>query len=107
MNWIRIFSSIAEADKHFEPGKPRLVLVGEVRICVLRTSAGAYRAIQDACSHNGESLSKGHVNFRDEIICPWHNYCFDSMTGREIQSRSSDLVTYPIKADADCFSIGI
>ncbi|HYG02708.1 MAG TPA: Rieske (2Fe-2S) protein [Chryseosolibacter sp.] len=107
MEWIRVFSSVSEAEKQFEPGKPRLLIIGKERICVLRTIGGAYRAFQDACTHNGESLSKGHINYRNEIICPWHNYCFDSQTGREIQGRSSDLVTYPVKADSDGFFIGI
>ena len=68
---------------------------------------GKFFAVQDSCSHNGESLSKGKINYLGEVICPWHNYCFDMQSGREISSRSADLKTYPVKIDDDGFFIGV
>ncbi len=106
MEWIRIFSSVQEADRRIDMNRPQLLIVNGQRICLVRSGEG-YRAVQDACTHNGESLSKGHVNYMGEIICPWHNYCFEMATGREIQGRSADLRTYPVKADGSGFFIGI
>jgi nitrite reductase/ring-hydroxylating ferredoxin subunit len=106
MEWIRIFSTGSEAANRIAEDKPQLVIIGEVRICVVR-HGNHFAAVQDNCSHNGESLSKGHVNYLGEIICPWHNYCFELQSGREIQGRSSDLKTYPVKADDTGFFIGI
>jgi nitrite reductase/ring-hydroxylating ferredoxin subunit len=63
--------------------------------------------VQDACPHNGESLSKGSVNHLGEIICPWHNYCFDLQTGREMLNRSGQLKVYPVKCHADGLYVGI
>lgn len=106
MNWIKIFSNEEEARKNLFPDKPRLLVVYGKRIC-LTFHDGKYYAVQDSCPHNGESLSKGQINYLGEIICPWHNYQFDLQSGRECQSRSRDLQTYPIKSDESGFFIGI
>lgn len=76
--------------------KPQLLSVDKLRITLVRTNSGI-RAVQDFCTHNKESLSKGSVNFREEIICPWHGHCFDLRTGRESQQRSADLATYAVR----------
>jgi nitrite reductase/ring-hydroxylating ferredoxin subunit len=106
MEWIRIFKTQTEALQRIAADKPQLIVIGETRICLVR-HADEFTAVQDSCSHNGESLSKGHVNYMGEIICPWHNYCFDTKSGREIQGRSSDLKTFPVKTDDTGFFIGI
>lgn len=106
MNWIKIFQSESEARAKISPDKPRLLVVYGKRIC-LALHGNTFYAVQDSCTHNGESLSKGAVNYIGEIICPWHNYQFDLQSGRECQSRSKDLQTYPIKSDENGFFIGI
>lgn len=106
MEWIRIFTSGQEALVRIDEHKPQLIIIGDIRICVIRHN-NIFSAVQDSCSHNGESLSKGHVNYMGEIVCPWHNYCFDVRSGREIGGRSSDLRTFPVKADDTGFFIGI
>lgn len=94
--WVKIFTSMEEARNVLLLHKPQLLIVGELRIAVVQTNR-ALLAVQDFCTHNKESLSKGTVNYREEIICPWHGYCFDLRTGRESQQRSSDLATYAIR----------
>jgi 3-phenylpropionate/trans-cinnamate dioxygenase ferredoxin subunit len=106
MNWVKIFSSDLEARQRILPGKPKLLVVGETRICLILYNNQFY-AVQDACTHNGESLSKGHINYLGEIICPWHNYQFDMQTGRECQLRSRDLRTFPVKIDESGFFIAL
>jgi nitrite reductase/ring-hydroxylating ferredoxin subunit len=106
VNWVKIFPSVDEAMKNLVQNSPRLVIIGQTRICLVRTGEEFY-AVQDSCSHNGESLSKGKVNFLGEIICPWHNYRFELRTGRPADSGCPDLRTYPIKADSSGFFIGL
>jgi nitrite reductase/ring-hydroxylating ferredoxin subunit len=106
MEWIKIFASEQEALQRLTPDKPQLVILGGTRICLVMHS-NTFAAVQDACTHNGESLSKGHVNYLGEVICPWHNYCFNMKSGMEIQGRSADLTTYPIKIDDSGFYIGL
>jgi 3-phenylpropionate/trans-cinnamate dioxygenase ferredoxin subunit len=106
MQWVKIFANEGEALSRIVPNKPQLLVVHGKRICLVLHN-NSFRAVQDRCTHNGESLSKGSVNHFGEIICPWHNYCFSLETGRELSSRSDDLNTYPIKVDSTGFYVGI
>lgn len=94
--WVKIFTSTEEAKRILSLHKPQLLIVGGLRIALVQTRNGIM-AVQDFCTHNKESISKGTVNYREEIICPWHGYCFDLRTGRESQQRSGDLATYAIR----------
>lgn len=80
--------------------QPRLVLAGGKRICLVRIP-GRLLAVSDKCPHNGESLSKGRVNYMGEIICPWHGQRFNLVTGRESGEHSPDLETYPVRIDEE------
>lgn len=106
MEWIKIFSGKEEADQRINENRPQLVIIGETRICIIRFKS-QYTAVQDSCTHNGESLSKGHLNYLGEIICPWHSYCFETKFGRESRGRSDPLLTFPVRIDETGFFIGI
>jgi nitrite reductase/ring-hydroxylating ferredoxin subunit len=106
MQWVKIFSSEKEARERLEDKRLQLLIVHGHRIC-LALYQQTFFAVQDACSHNSESLSKGAVNHLGEVICPWHNYRFNLQSGRECTARSADLKTYPVRAEADGFYIGI
>lgn len=80
--------------------RPRLLLAGSKRICIVRTPDRVL-AVEDTCSHNGESLSKGNVNVFNEVVCPWHGHRFNLITGRESAERSRDLETFPVRIDAE------
>ncbi|MBL7848093.1 MAG: Rieske 2Fe-2S domain-containing protein [Cyclobacteriaceae bacterium] len=86
--------------------KPRLLLAGGKRICLVRTPEQLL-AVEDKCSHNGESLSRGQVNYLGEVVCPWHGYRFNLRTGRESGERSNDLEVFPTRADEDGVFVGI
>lgn len=77
---------------------PRLLLADGKRICLVRT-ADRLLAVEDRCTHNGESLSKGQVNYLGEVVCPWHGHRFNLVTGRESAERSRDLQTFPVRVD--------
>ena len=105
MEWIKIFNTATEALERIVANQPQLVTIGSKRICVVRLSDNFF-AVGDKCSHNGESLSKGKVNFVGEVICPWHGYRFNVKTGQCVESYP-DIPTYPVKIDASGFFIGI
>ncbi|MBX2961215.1 MAG: Rieske 2Fe-2S domain-containing protein [Cyclobacteriaceae bacterium] len=105
MQWIKIFNNETEARTRLQSNKPQLVVIGEKRICLVLYN-NQFFAVQDRCTHNGDSLSKGHINYLGEVICPWHNYRFSLQTGRECSARSADLISYPVKID-NGFFIGI
>lgn len=106
MDWIKIFPDSASARNVMVNDRPQLVVIGSRRIClVLRDEK--FLAIEDKCSHNGESLSKGTINYLGEVVCPWHGYRFNLKTGRESDMRSRDLVTYPVMENEEGVFIGI
>lgn len=106
MQWVKIFSDQAEAVKKVQKGATQLLVVHGKRICLARMDEQFF-AVEDKCSHNGESLSKGTINYIGEVVCPWHGYRFNLKSGKESAERSRDLETYPIKNDESGFFIGL
>lgn len=105
MEWIKIFGSDEEARRKIREGSTQLLIIHGKRICLAR-HADTFHAVQDRCTHNGESLSRGIVNFAGEIICPWHNYRFDLKSGKACDSDAHDLETFPVRSDNTGFFIG-
>lgn len=58
MVWVKIFSSEVEAKQQIEAGKPQLLILHNKRICLVFHD-NKFFAVQDGCTHNGTSLSKG------------------------------------------------
>ncbi len=100
MEWIKIFETRAAADRALAENHPQLLVVHGQRICVVKRDGNLF-AVQDKCTHTGESLSKGTINFLGEIVCPLHQYQFNLKTGRENGQRSRDLECYPIRENED------
>jgi len=106
MKWYKVFDSKEKALQTIENNKAILLKIGDRRICLANFKDEIF-ATADKCPHNGESLSKGEVNYIGEIICPWHNYRFGLKNGTECQNRTQDLQTYPIDNRSDGIYIGI
>ncbi len=106
LKWYKVFSGLEDAKKRLSINSPKLVIIGKVKICLVRTQHGFY-AISDKCPHRGESLSKGAINYLGEIVCPWHNYLFDLKSGMEANNNCPNVATYEVKITDDGFSIGI
>ncbi|HRI79169.1 MAG TPA: nitrite reductase (NAD(P)H) small subunit [Cyclobacteriaceae bacterium] len=106
MEWVKIFSSLNETETALPSVRPRLLMVRGLRICLVMKD-GSLFAVEDTCPHNGESLSKGAINFSNEVVCPWHGHRFNLKTGRECEERSRDLITYPVKIDSGGVFIGL
>jgi nitrite reductase/ring-hydroxylating ferredoxin subunit len=100
MEWIKIFSSSEETRQRLKEKIPQLLIVRGQSICLVMRD-DSYFAAENKCTHNGESLSKGVVNFMGEIVCPWHGYRFNLKTGRECAERSRDLLIYPMKENEE------
>lgn len=106
MEWIQIFATTGDLEKALVIDQPRLLIVRDKRICMVRRQSGLL-AVEDKCPHNGESLSKGAINYKGEIVCPWHGQRFDLRTGREADENSRDLITYPVREGLEGVFIGI
>ena len=96
MDWVKIFDSSESANAALVENQPRLLIVREKRICLVKRE-GKFFAVQNNCTHSGGSLSQGKINFLGEVVCPSHQYQFNLKTGRENGQRSNDLECFPIK----------
>jgi 3-phenylpropionate/trans-cinnamate dioxygenase ferredoxin subunit len=106
VEWIKIFLNEKEARAVVKEHVPQLIIIDGKRICIT-LHEGKFFAVQDECTHAGESLSKGRINYRGEIVCPMHGYRFDLNGGSPCDSSCRDLATYPLKKDDNGFFIGI
>ena len=106
MEWVKILPSGTEVREKLQENKPQLLIVHGKRICLVKRE-NQFFAVSDKCTHNGESLSKGIINFAGEVVCPWHGHQFNLKTGREYHERSADLLTFPIREDDDGLYIGL
>lgn len=106
MDWIKIFETQAEAEGTLLENRPRLLVVRGQRICLVK-HGGKLFAVQDKCTHNGESLSKGSINYLGEVVCPLHRYQFHLKNGRECAQRSNDLECFPIRESEEGIFMGV
>jgi len=96
VDWVKIFETVEAAHRALIENHPRLLVIREKRICLVKHN-GKIFAVQNNCTHSGGSLSQGTINFLGEVVCPSHQYQFNLKTGRENGQRSNDLECFPIK----------
>ena len=65
--------------KDVPPGRMRLVYLNRQRVGIYNVD-GRYYATAEECTHAGGPLSEGRL-VGDEVICPWHDSCFNVVTG--------------------------
>lgn len=106
MRWIKIFNSQQEGFEAIPQGSSRLVVIGELKLC-LSNFQNTFKACEYACPHRGEEMHKGMVNYLGEIICPWHNYRFDLETGAESSGRCKDLILYRTRVSEEGVFVNI
>ena len=92
-DWIDV--KRAEALK---PGEPAIVDLDDTTIAVFNVD-GAYYAIQDVCTHDGEELTGGPIE-GDQIICPRHGARFCLRTGAALTPPAYEPVhCFPVRID--------
>lgn len=98
--WYKLTDTVEEIEKLIPQGKGLQLQVGEERVCLIKAKGGL-RALGNNCPHLGAPLHRGTVNHLDEIICPWHSYCYNTETGTELENRSASATIYPIEVRED------
>ena len=106
VKWYKVFRSLVDATTRIPEGQMERVNIGIHKICLAHTKDGFY-AVGDTCTHLQATLSRGHTNYLNQVICPWHSYRFDLKSGVECQQRASPLPTYPLKIDDNGLYLGI
>lgn len=78
------------------PGEYRVVDVDDVMIAVFNID-GAFYAIEDNCTHDGNCLTGGDID-GDEIICPRHGARFSIKTGAALSAPAyEDTPVFPVQ----------
>ncbi len=76
-----------------------MVVVGDRALCLTRTEEG-YGALDNRCPHQGGPLGEGQIE--DElVICPWHGFEYDPLTGAPPDGYGDFATTYPIEERDD------
>lgn len=57
---------------------------------------GVLRALADQCPHQGRSFEGGWCD-EGHVVCPWHRFHFDPMTGRNKFGMTSNVEVFPVE----------
>ena len=75
-------------------GQPHPLRVGERDYVLCRVDDAVY-ALDGLCPHVGGPLGQGALHGR-MLVCPWHSWEFDCMTGEHDRIAGCRLATYPV-----------
>ncbi|HEX4485834.1 MAG TPA: Rieske (2Fe-2S) protein [Terriglobales bacterium] len=64
-------------------------------ICVANTG-GRFSAMDNLCLHRGGPLGQGFVD-GGKVVCPWHGWQWDPVTGEAGHNAAAKVVVYPLK----------
>ncbi len=82
-----------------EDGEAKEFTVGDKVICVANIG-GKYSAMNNVCVHRGGPLGQGVV-MDGKVICPWHGWQYDVVTGIPAENPQLKLDVYPLKIEGD------
>jgi nitrite reductase/ring-hydroxylating ferredoxin subunit len=81
--------------------------IANQNICFGKNNKGFFASL-DKCPHLGIKLSKGTLSFDGDIVCALHQYCYDTITGKETKSRkTADLIIFDTELRNDGLYIAI
>jgi nitrite reductase/ring-hydroxylating ferredoxin subunit len=80
-------------------GRARVYKVNGRSIALYHTARGFF-ASDNQCPHRGGPLGEGDI-IGNEIVCPWHLWGFDVVTGECTGDGSICIVTHEVKVEGD------
>jgi nitrite reductase (NADH) small subunit len=60
--------------------------------------AGELHVLEGVCPHAGGPLGQGQL-FNNTLICPWHCYEFDPVTGENLDNPFMRVAKVPVKVE--------
>lgn len=67
---------------------------------------GELRAFEGTCPHAGGPLGEGMIDGQN-LVCPWHAWEYDCITGVNTYDPSVKLASFPVKIDGDDILIDV
>jgi nitrite reductase/ring-hydroxylating ferredoxin subunit len=101
---MKLFKKVKVLKPLLPASEQSLIKEGEIRelnwegkeLCLVKRK-GNIHVFDNACPHNGFSLSKGWCSDDDAIVCPLHRFRFDLVTGRAKSGIATAVRVYPVK----------
>jgi nitrite reductase/ring-hydroxylating ferredoxin subunit len=101
----KVFHPVARLDE-IAPGELRYVEVADKMIC-LANVGGEILALDNACTHDGASLSEGTLE-GTRLECPVHGGIFDAFSGEPLRYPVVQPVkTFSVRVEDGVISVGI
>jgi apoptosis-inducing factor 3 len=87
-------------------GEMRQVKVGETDVLLVKIN-GKFYATSAYCTHYQAPLAKGILS-GDRVVCPWHNACFNAVTGEQLEPPGlGALSCYDVRVEDDSVIVSI
>ena len=67
------------------------------RSCVSPVN-GTITAVDNVCLHRGGPLGQGTIE-NGKLVCPWHGWQWDPVTGEAVHNPAAKVSVYPIKIE--------
>ena len=81
-----------------QDGQMQQVSVGETKVLLAKVN-GKFHAVGAFCTHYQAPLAKGVLK-GERVVCPWHNSCFNVISGAQEQPPGLDsLARYDVRVD--------
>ena len=81
------------------PGEILEILHGEKRIAICNVD-GKLHAVDGVCPHREGPLAQGALH-GTAVVCPWHAWEFDCVTGEHDYNPSIKLKTFRVELSGD------
>ena len=91
--WFKVDAADLELDT------PTMVVAGGRALCVTRTQDG-WGILDNRCPHQGGPLGEGQIE-EGYLLCPWHGYEYDPLTGEPPPGFTDSATVYPIEQRDD------
>ncbi|HUO06059.1 MAG TPA: Rieske 2Fe-2S domain-containing protein [Candidatus Binataceae bacterium] len=80
-------------------GSGKTVEAGGKKIAVFN-AGGKFYAIDNTCKHRGGPLGEGELQ-GTVVVCPWHGWEYDIVTGANLDEPNIKLGCYPVKVEGN------
>lgn len=80
-------------------GEAREFTLDDRTICVANEN-GKCSAMDNVCAHRGGPLGQGVVE-QGKVVCPWHGWQFDLVTGKSEQNPDLGVEVYELRIEGD------
>jgi nitrite reductase/ring-hydroxylating ferredoxin subunit len=85
-------------------GEVREIEAGSQTYCLARVN-GRISALDNVCLHEGGPLGQGVIE-AGQIVCPWHGWRFDALTGICAHAPKHGVAVYRVAIEGDDVLLG-